>query len=373
MKVLHVIGSLESGGAERTLERLVRASTASFVHEIITFRAGGWLEHRLREAGVTVRTVPLPGRDLRRGLAGLRMAIAASEADVVHAWMHHSCVLTALAVPAGMPLVWGVRTMAQPWRERATTAAAMFGSAVVSRRASTIVYNSHAAERSHRRIGYPAATGVVIHNGYDSDAFAATAVETAAWRTAQGLSGDTPLMMQVGRFHPVKGHRFLLQVLQDRTVLGTAWHLVLLGRPDGVAEGELLAAAATADLAGRLHIIPESHDVRIPLAAADLVVVPSLWGESFPNAVAEAMASGTTVVAADLGDTRSIVADCGTVVRAGDRAAWADALRRVTRSSDRDALGRAARERIRSEYSLHRFVERYRAVLYQAASRRRGP
>ncbi|MES2306081.1 MAG: glycosyltransferase [Gemmatimonadota bacterium] len=369
MKVLHVIGSLAPGGAERTLARLVASPTENVVHEIITFQASGWLEQRVREAGVTVRTVPLRGRDLRRGLAQLRAEIIASDADVLHPWMHHSCVLTTLAAPAGMPVVWGIRTMAQPWRERASTTAAMLASIVAARRASAIVYNSHAAERSHRRIGYPAASGVVVHNGYDSERLQATAVETAAWRAANEVPGDAPLLMQVGRFHPVKGHRFLLQVLQNREVLGPGWHLAFVGRPDGVDEAELRAAAATAGLAGRFHLVAESDDVRVPLAAADLVVVPSLWGESFPNAVAEAMCCGTTVVAADLGDTRQIVNGCGTVVRAGDRAAWADALGRVTRSHDLDALGRAARDRIAREFSLHAFTEQYAAVLDRAAMR----
>lgn len=369
MKVLHVIGSLDSGGAERTLARLVRSTAGEITHEIITFRVAGWLEQQVRESGVTVRTVPLRGRDLRQGLGLLRTAIQASEADVVHPWMHHSCVLTTLAMPAGRPVVWGIRTMAQPWRERPTTAAAMLASVVASRRATVIVYNSHAAERSHRRIGYPAATGVVIHNGYDPDALTATPAEATEWRGAKGIPVDAPLLMQVGRFHPVKGHRFLLQVLQGSDVLGSDWHLAFVGRPDGVGEGELRAAAAAAGLGGRFHIVGESQDVRLALAAADLVVVPSLWGESFPNAVAEAMCCGTTVVAADLGDTREIVGACGTVVAAGDREAWADALRRVTRSHDLEAMGRAARERIGSTFSIDTFTNRYAAVLERAAGR----
>jgi glycosyltransferase involved in cell wall biosynthesis len=49
-------------------------------------------------------------------------------------------------------------------------------------------------------------------------------------------------------------------------------------------------------------------------AAVDLVTLSSAYGESFPLAVGEAMASGIPCVATDVGDTAYLIGTAGSVV-----------------------------------------------------------
>ena len=92
--------------------------------------------------------------------------------------------------------------------------------------------------------------------------------------------------------------------------------------------------------------------------AADIACSSSAWGEGFSNAIGEAMASGLPCVVTDVGDSAIIVGDTGRVVPPRDPDALAAALSSLL-STDRVALGSAARRRIENNYSLGAVVSQY--------------
>ena len=98
--------------------------------------------------------------------------------------------------------------------------------------------------------------------------------------------------------------------------------------------------------------------------AFDLFVQSSEY-EGTPNAVLEAMAMNTPIVATDVGGTRELVTDGvhGLLVQAGSAPALADKI--LAALNDRDAATRradAARQRIETELSFERRVQKVEAV-----------
>jgi glycosyltransferase involved in cell wall biosynthesis len=95
--------------------------------------------------------------------------------------------------------------------------------------------------------------------------------------------------------------------------------------------------------------------------------------EAFSNTVGEAMASGVPCIVTDVGDSATIVGDSGIVVENGDAASIAEAMLTMIRMGDepRARLGRRARERIGSHFSLAnialRYETLYREVLVESA------
>jgi glycosyltransferase involved in cell wall biosynthesis len=70
--------------------------------------------------------------------------------------------------------------------------------------------------------------------------------------------------------------------------------------------------------------------------ASDVVVLPSSWGEGFPNVLGEAIACGIPCVATDVGDSARIVAEsAGKVVPPSDAHALADAVLTVMAENGR--------------------------------------
>ena len=103
------------------------------------------------------------------------------------------------------------------------------------------------------------------------------------------------------------------------------------------------------------------------LNALDIASSCSLFGEGFSNAIAEAMACGLPCIVTDVGDSRAIVGDFGTVVPAGSAAALAAAMQSVI-ATRKDHDPRLPRQKIVTEFSVSAMVERTLEALQSAAA-----
>jgi glycosyltransferase involved in cell wall biosynthesis len=96
------------------------------------------------------------------------------------------------------------------------------------------------------------------------------------------------------------------------------------------------------------------------MAAVDLVVSPSSWGEGFPNVVGEAMACGTPCVVTDVGDSATVVDNTGRVINAKDYNAMAREIEMMLLNQEkRIELGDQARRRVEEHYSIDAIATRY--------------
>jgi glycosyltransferase involved in cell wall biosynthesis len=99
------------------------------------------------------------------------------------------------------------------------------------------------------------------------------------------------------------------------------------------------------------------------LNAADGFVLASAW-EGMPLAVGEAMAMEKPVVATDVGGVRELTGECAVIVPAKNPERLAEAMLAVMRSAPetRCALGRAARARIQSRFSMDAKADEWEAL-----------
>ncbi len=119
------------------------------------------------------------------------------------------------------------------------------------------------------------------------------------------------LLVTVARLAEQKGLPTLLDAVAQLTDLPI--RAVVAG--DGP-----LRAGLESDIAGRalpVHLLGRRDDIADLLAAADVVVVPSLW-EGQPLIVQEALAAGAAIVATDAGGTGEVAGDAAVLVPAQD-------------------------------------------------------
>src|SRR6185436_19158853 len=95
-------------------------------------------------------------------------------------------------------------------------------------------------------------------------------------------------------------------------------HAVLVGRGADPSNAILRTEMRALGLDGRVHLLGERLDLPAIVPGLDACVLPSLYGEGFPNVVAEAMACAIPCVVTEVGDAGQIVGDTGFVVQPAD-------------------------------------------------------
>ena len=118
-------------------------------------------------------------------------------------------------------------------------------------------------------------------------------------------------------------------------------------------------------LTERVSLLGHVYNVPELLRSVDILVLPSLHNEGFPNAVMEAMAAALPVVATDTGGVRELVIDglTGYVVPPGDAAALAERISWYCKDADlRRKMGEAGRSRVAAELTVDKMARKFEAL-----------
>lgn len=369
LDVLFVVRSLNVGGAERQLTTLATALDAAG-HRVAVAQcyAGGPFEAPLRDAGIPLHDLRKRSRwDLFGCARRLRRLVARRRPRVVYSFMPEANVIAAVAMlpwPLA-PLCWGVRASDVQMQHYDRAAHLVFGlTRALARVADVIIYNSHSGRAHHEASGYPAGRGVVVPNGIDADRYQPAPEAGRVMREAWQVPATTTLVGVVGRIDPMKGHPIFLQAVARIAGRFPAARFAIVGG-DAAAWEPLRASAAALGIAERMVWIPQQSDMPAVYSALDVLVLPSIFGEGFPNVVGEAMACEIPCVVSEAGDNALVVGDTGRTAPVGDHEGLAAALSDILALAPetRRAMGRRARARVLAEFSVATLVDRTLAAL----------
>ena len=363
LRVIHVVTSLGTGGAETALCRLLAwLRPPEFQHTVAVLGPEGPLSGRISGLAQLHHLGMRAGRLAPADLFELRRLLRDARADVIQGWMYHANFMaTVAAVGLGVPLAWGVRhSLHSMEREKRGTRWVIWACARLSRRPARIVYNSAVSRAQHVKFGFHDSAGVVVPNGFDPGAFAPDPLARSAVRAELGIPEEALAIGLVARVHPIKDHPNFLRAAARFGATHAGVVFVLVG--DGADESnlELTRLIDALSLRGKVRLCGRRTDVAAVDNALD-IACSSSSGEAFPNAVAEAMACGTPCVATDVGEVRDIIGETGVVVPPRDPFALSEGWGRLARlgAAGRGELGRRARERIIDRYSLTANAQAY--------------
>jgi glycosyltransferase involved in cell wall biosynthesis len=373
IRVLHVIVALTAGGAEAMLAKLVgRMDRTRFESTVVSMTDRGPLGDIIEQTGTELIALGMRrGFPDPRGFIRFRSLVRGRKPDLIQSWMYHADVLTALTCRGtGTPFLWNVRCSDMNMSDySALSALTIRAAAHLSPWPAGIVVNSIAGREYHQRIGYQPRAWYFIPNGFDLTRFRPNAEARREIRAEAGIHEQTPLVGLISRFDPMKDHAGFFEAAA-MVARRTGAHFLLAGAGVEESNAALCRLFANPDLQGRVHLLGYRGDVDRMMAALDVNVLSSAYGEGFPNVIGEAMASGTICVTTDAGDAGMIVGDCGFVVPPREPAALADAITAAIRlpSGERLALERRSRQRIEEHFSVDAVVRQYQD-LYEAITR----
>ncbi len=368
IRVVHLVSSLTTGGTEMMLYKLLRdTDRTAFSSVVVTLTEAGAIAERIRALGYTVECL-----EMRRGVPNpmalwkLYRILRRERPDVLQTWLYHSDLLGLLAGRlAGVPAIaWNIRCSVTDTRyARGMGGAIVRLLALLSGVPQVVVSNSNAGIDVHRQAGYRPRRWEVIPNGFEIDVFRPDAGVAHPLRGELGLPESARLVGLIARYDPLKDHETFLRAAPLLDGPHANVHFVLAGTGVVRTSPRLGALIREHHLERRVHLLGERKDIPSITAALDVATCCSM-GEGFANVIGEAMACGVPVVATDVGDARSIIADTGIVVPPRQPHALAQGWRQILDLGPeaRRALGASARARIAAHYELGAIAGRYEAL-----------
>lgn len=360
VRVVHVIGWLDRGGAETVSLDLCRSIPPNEVEQVFVTLNGreGSLAGEFRGTGARVEQCPVAplrtfGPRLRRRLRELRPDAVVSHVSLT------SAVVLLVARLAGVPV-----RIARMWSEgdgRPDTRLRRLRRSVLRwllrRVATDVVGVTDAALRlAGPRPGDERYR--VLYNSVDPRRVEGW--ERAAARSRWQLPTDVPVLAYLGRSSPEKNRPFLVEVHRAVRARWPDARLFVVG-PGGADD---LVGAHPEIVDDPLVVLAgETDEIASVLAATDVLLLPSKR-EGLPGVVLEALAAGVPVVATDLPCLREVeprVHGLALLPLADGPRRWADAV--VTQIQ----LGPVARKEIRdslhnSPFLLDNAVAQWRAL-----------
>lgn len=370
ISLFFLIRSLGHGGAERQLTELVkRLDVARFQITVATFYDGGALRPEIEGLpGVRVLSLAKKSRwDVLGFLWRLTLAIREARPQIIHGYLGIANELALIAGRAfGARVVWGMRMSQMDYSQADWASVASFKlGAWLSRYTDLMIANSHVGREHYAKDGYDPGRMVVVSNGINTSRFQPDPAASARMRREWRLGPEDQVIGLVGRINPQKDHQTFLHAAAILSTRRARVRFVCVGDGPCQYRKNLERLARELELNGTVHWAGPASDMNAVYNALDVVALPSAYGEGFANVVGEAMACGVPVVATDVGDAALIVGNPAQVVPPRQPEALARAWERILDLSpeEREALGRAQRERILNEFSLDQLTHRTVALL----------
>lgn len=367
LNVLQIIPTLDRSGAEKQMVLLsLGLPRDRFRVEVAALTRLGPLADDLSAGGIPVTLI---GKRLKVDpFAFVRLVQFLKERkfDIVQTWIFAANVYGRLAARrAGVPILITAEMAVDLWKGRVHLEIDRRLSAITDR----IVGNSEAVVDFYRRAGIAEERLACIPSGIAAEE--PPVIDPVEVRKELGVPPSVPLALFVGRLAPQKGVRDLITALDLLQHVRPELCTLIVG--DGPEREPLQDLADAFELNGRVRFLGHRNDVPRLLAAADLLVLPSLY-EGLPNVVLEAMRFRKPVVAtAAPGTTEVVVADqTGLLVPTRNPTELARAIRTVVDDPAlAHRLGQAGRARAETDFRIETMVERF-AGLYEELARAKG-
>jgi glycosyltransferase involved in cell wall biosynthesis len=357
-RVLQVVLSLNPGGTERLVVELVRRLNADIPMAVCCLDDPGAWAHELEADSIDLTALRRQsGFRPRLGHAVARAA-RRHKATIIHAHHYSPFVYSCLA-RLWRPATQVVFTEHGRLSDAPPSAKRRIANRVLAKIPRKVFTVSDDLRQHLVAEGFTPDGVGVIYNGIDVGPLPDAAARTRA-RDVLGVSDDVLVIGTVARLDPVKDLGTLIQAASQ---MARAMPTLLVIVGDGPERRTLENLAAHVGIGSQVRFLGYRDEARHWLAGCDVYVNSSI-SEGVSLTILEAMAAGLPIVATRVGGTPEVVDDsCGRLIPSRDPATLSMALLDLARHLTlRRDLGRAARRRVETRFTLDRMVREYQDV-----------
>jgi glycosyltransferase involved in cell wall biosynthesis len=346
VRILHIIDSLDLGGAQTALLNLVKYADASrFHHEVAVMHGEGLFAGAFRALDVPVHSLSAhrwpPGY-----LTSLPGLLRRGNFDFVQCHLFASnWIAKPLAAVCGARRIYHHDQCNDAFRTDSPVA--ILVDALTNQLSTRVLSVSRSVETFNLQVeSLPPERVVYLPNSVDLAEF--RPAETAARRAAReelGLPPEAFVIGGVGRFTPQKNFGLLLDAAPRETTVALF----------GSGPEEAMLRGRAGDNARFMGTVADRAAI---YRAIDMLVLPSRF-EGLPMTVLEAMASGVPVVASAVDGVREIAThgENAWLAPSGDVVAFRSALDRLRADGAlRERLANSARELVEKRFDARKLA-----------------
>ena len=369
--VLHVITSLEDGGAEALLYRICSDQNNKDLDQIVvSLRKMGKYGSKLQEEGIRVYCLNLNGlKQFPVAFYKLIRLIHKINPSVVQTWLYHADLIGGLAAKfAQVPKIfWSIHNVNLFWSKSKLSSfflvklLAFFSYWIPTK----VICCARSSLDVHLKAGYDKSKLLVIYNGYDTVFFQPNLNLRESTRNLLGFSDSDFIIGMVARKSSQKDHETLLYSLLLLEGKQVPFKCILVGKNIP----QLRDIVLEKKLEKRVYLLESQDDIRRFFNAFDLHILSSI-SEACPNVVAEAMSCGTPCIVTDVGDSSVLLGRAGIVVPPSDSESLANAIEQMygifKQKNKWEKLRKEAREQIKLNFSWAKMRNLYRETWFNS-------
>lgn len=355
LKVLQVISSSATSGAEKHVLSLSRLLIANGHTVEIVCPAGGWLGEQCRRYGNVVHETDMKGAGWFRTTGLVMNRFRKGKFDLAHTHLTRATYFGAIGgTLCGRPSVATVHIANhdQIYKRMARG------------RNRLVAVSNFVRGMLHGR-GIPDRYIDTVYNGTDFTEI--DAHDPHSVRAEFGLEPNKRLVGLVGRVCREKGHLLMIEAMRDVLREHPNTHVMFVGRLEQHFEEEFNDAVDAAGIRDNLTMTGVRHDVPRLLDAFEFTTMPS-HQETFGIAAIEAAARRRAVVASRIGGLPEVVRhqQTGLLVDLRPQELGEAINYLMEHEEERNQMGALGRLMVEQKFTLRHMVERLERVYERA-------
>lgn len=378
LNVLHLIESLERGGAERRLVNDIKFINKDRFNNIVCYLFDrDDLKKELLGLNIAIHALHMKKFPDIGGFTRLLKLVKKHCVHIIHTQLFFADVLGRLIgkflkIPVIVSTVQS--TVYEPGNSYLYSSKREWIDKTTARLCNNriIAVSDFAKHSAIKRLGVGEDKVEVIYNYVDIDELNHTDVSRV-----QGIRKDLDfgnhdmVLITVGRLDPPKGHRYLLEAMSEIVEDYPSVKLLVVG--DGPSRAFLEHLCVELGMAGNVFFLGMRKDTKELLHASDVFVFPTL-SEGLPLTLLEAAAVGKPCVASDIPPNREIIENgkTGLLVKPRDSRNLKELILYLVKNEDRRKyFGAAAKQFVEKKFNpfhlVHLLEELYLRTYHQAA------
>ena len=362
---LHIITSLNIGGAESMLHRLIKFKPELIDSTIVvSLTDDGKIGLMLKDMGVTVISLEMHNWfSILSVIFKLKKIIQKEKPKIIHTWMYHANLLGGIAalMANNKNIIWSIRRSNLKYSESISTFFVMKIGALLSNIIPRkIVSVAESGVKNHEKYGYKKNKMIVIPNGFDLIKLKRDLLQRKIIRRKLDIFDDQLIIGSVGRFHDSKDYESL--VASAPAVIRKFKNIkyMLIGRDIDSKNFTLMNWIAKTGYSSHFLLLGEINDVAKYMSAMDIFCLSSIT-EGFPNVVGEAMSMALPCVVTDVGDIKKLVGDTAIIVEPSNKQMLSQGLCEMLSHNTvkRNKIGLKGRQKVEVEFPLSLICKKY--------------